>query len=303
MKISWEHFKEVSETAGISTKGIAKIIESFIGAFDELVTVSGKNQNFFYNMAFPFYNESNNLIADVWRNILPNPVYEIFSYCDKGAPKIMARQVPFGGPDGGNDWKDLNLYIISPISLVSYELDQSDEEVYTTFMSYIIGSARDRSFYMAVNQPGKDDLAVHDGEKQKIHGFKPLELSFRGYDRQGNTGNKDAEPLHEALKKLNELAAYWYSRLDDMYSGTITICTDFNNPDTNPRAGHRAKFMGGEFYITKADHAWNFGGTPTIKLSVSRGLIYDDGGKIVSGDAGVIKNVGRRFRELEEDNS
>jgi hypothetical protein len=303
MRISWEHFKEVSETAGISTKGIAAIIQNFIGDFDKFVTVSGSNQSIFYNIASAFYNESNNLIADIWRNILPKPVYEIFSYCDNGEPKIMARQVPFGGPEGGGDWNNLNLYIISPISLVSYELNQSDEEVYTTFMSYVAGSARDRKFYMAVNQSGDDDIAVHDIEKQKIHGFKPLEISFIGYDRQGNARNKDDETLRKALKELNELAAYWYSRLDDMYSGDITICTDFNKPDTNPRVGHRAKFMGGEFYINRTDHRWNFGGTPTIKLSVSRGMIYDNGGGITPGEAGIIKNVGRNFRELEGNNS
>jgi hypothetical protein len=302
MKASWEHFKEVSEIAGISTTGIALIIENFVGGFDKFVTVSGKNQEIFYNIATPFYNESNNFIADIWRHILPKPVYEIFSYCDDGDPKIIARQVPYGSPESGGDWKDLNLYVISPVSLVSCELNQSDEEVYTAFMSYIVGSARDRSFYMAVNQTGEDDIVMHDKEKQKIYGFKPLEISFTGYDRQGNARNKDAETLSEALRKLNKLAAYWYSRLDDMYSGSMTICTDFNNPKTNPRAGHRAKFMGGEFYINQADHSWNFGGTPTIKLSVSRGMIYDDG-KMVSGEAGIIKNVGRRFRELEEDNS
>jgi hypothetical protein len=299
MKASWEHFKEVSETAGISTAGIAAIIDNFIGSFDEFVTVSGENQALFYNIATPFYNESNNFIADIWRHILPKPVYEISSYCGGGGPKIIARQVPFSGPD----WKNLNAYLISPVSLVSYDLNQSDEDVYTAFMSYVIGSARDRNFYMAVNNTGNDDIAVHDRAKQKIYGFKPLEISFSGYDRQGNTRNKDADSLKEALKKLNELASYWYSRLDEMYSGTITICTDFNNPETNPRAGHRAKFMGGEFYIERADHAWNFGGAPTIRLSVSRGMVYGDDGKMKGGEAGIIKNVGGRFRELEEDNA
>jgi hypothetical protein len=299
MKISWDHFKEVSATAGIATVGIAAIIEKFIGDFDQCVTVSGENQELFYKITTPFYNESNNLIADVWRHILPKPVYEFFSYCDDGAPKIMARQVPFSG----GDWKQLKRYLISPLALVSYDVNQSDEEVYTAFMAYVIGSARDRSFYMGVNQGGEDDIAARDREKQTLYGFKPLEISFTGYDRQGNTGNKDAGTLKGALKELNELAKSWYSRLDEMYAGTITVCTDFNAPHTNPRAGHRAKFMGGEFYIERADHAWNFGGTPTIKLTVSRGMIYGDDGKMKEGEAGIIRNVGRRFRELEEDNS
>jgi hypothetical protein len=96
------------------------------------------------------------------------------------------------------------------------------------------------------------------------------------------------------------MAYYWYSRLDEMYSGSITLITDFNEPKNNPRAGCRAGFMGGEFYINQANHSWNFGGTPTIKLTVSRGMIYDNG-KMKAGKEGVIKNVGGRFSELENE--
>lgn len=303
MRITWEYFKEVSEAAGISTKGIAAIIENFVGGFDEFTVVLGENQDIFYNIATPFYNQSNNFIAEMWRHILPRPAYEIFSYCDAGSPKIVARMSPFGGPQSGGDWQNLNTYLISPLSLISYELNQSDEEVYTAFMAYIIGSGRERSFYMGAGQTGEDDIVVHDREKQKIHGFKPFEIAFTGYDRQGIAGNKDGGALASALKKLNELSAYWYSRLDDMYSGAITICTDFNNPKTNPRIGHKAKFMGGEFYIERADHSWKFGRTPTIRLSVSRGMIYGEDGKMKPGEAGIIRNIGRQFRELEEGNS
>jgi hypothetical protein len=214
----------------------------------------------------------------------------------------MVRQVPYGDPDNGNyDWSALDIYEISPVSLTAYELDQNDEEVYTAFVSYIIGSARDRAFYMAVSQEKQEDSTIKRyGPKTLVYGFRPLEISFHGYDRSGNTKNQKNDELTSALSKLNSRAQYWYSRLDDMYSGTITICTDFNRPETNPRVGCRARFMGGEFYINKTDHAWNFGGTPTIKLTVSRGMRYDKDGILHTGEAGIIPNVGGRYRELEK---
>jgi hypothetical protein len=298
---TWEYFKEVSEHAGISTTGLAEVITKFIGKGDPaiFIKVLGTEQNLRYNVAICFFNASNNAIADVWRNILPKPVYELFSRCDAGEPKIIARQVPYADPDNDNyDWSELDCYVISPLSLISYELDQSDEEVYTAFVSYIIGSAMSREFYLAVNQTGNDSTVVYS-EKQKIYGYKPLEISFHGYDRQSNTRNAGISGLPEALKALNNRASYWFSRFEDMYSGSLTVCTDFNEPETNPRIGFRARFMDGEFYITRTEHSWNYGGTPTIKLILSRGIRYDKDGKIVDGPEGIIQNVGRRFRELE----
>jgi hypothetical protein len=312
LRIIWDYFQKISKQVaeganGLSNTEIATIIEKFIGTFNDFVGVSGKERNIAYDIATVFFNQANNTVVDIWRNILPKPVYEIFSYCDKadGKPKIMVRQVPYGDPDNGNDdWGKLDIYLISPISLMAYDLDQSDEEVYTFFASYIVGSARDRDFYLAAGQSDKiDDTIVRDPEKVAIYGFRPLEISFMGYDRQGNTRNSNNSELPEALRKVNALSAYWYSRLDDMYSGSVTICTDFNNPETNPRVGCRAKFLGGEFYINKTDHTWNYGGTPTIKLTLSRGMMYDENGKMRfdknDKTVGVIKNVGRRFRELE----
>jgi hypothetical protein len=299
MKTTWEHFKKVSENAGISTAGIADIINKFIGCDPgTFIRVTGKGQTLRYNVACVFYNAVNNVIADVWRNILPERVYEFFSRCEDGEPRIIARQMPFE-PE---DWSSLDIYVISPISLTAYDIMQSDEEIYTAFASYIIGSAMEKEFYLAVSQTGDDSTVKYYKEKQKFYGFKPLELYFNGYDRQGNANDEKKADLTEALKALNKMACYWYSRLDEMYSGSLTVITDFNKPETNPRAGCRAGFMGGEFYINKADHSWNFGGTPTIKLTVSRGMIYDNSGKMKAGADGIIKNVGGRFRETEKEN-
>jgi len=306
MKETWNHFKKVSEgktsegkANAVSNTGIAEVIEKFIGDFDKFMRVTGKGQTIRYDIACVFYNAATNVIADVWRNILPEKVYEFFSRCENGEPKIITRQVPFE-PE---DWSGLDIYEISPISLTAYDITQTDEEVYTAFMSYVIGSEMSKEFYMAVSQTMNDSTVKFDEKKRGTYGFKPLQVDFYGYDRKmnspKNSGNRSK--LEEDFRELNKMTHYWYSRLDEMYSGGITIATDFNEPETNPRAGCRAKFLGGEFYINKADHSWNFGGTPTIRLSVSRGMIYDNGGKIKDGKDGIIKDVGKRFRELERE--
>ena len=306
MVMTWNHFLRTSEYAGIATTGLTGVIRNFIGDSPEtFINVLGVEQRMRYNVAMTFYNAANNVIADTWRNILPERVYEFFSRVENGEPRIVARKVPFGDPNGSggagsfDDWRDLPAYAISPVSLTEYTLEQSDEEVYTAFASHVIGSARDRMFYISANQTMSDSLVRHSREKQRLYGFRPLELSFNGYARRGNAGNAEIEPLTRAISDLNDMAYYWYSRLDEMYSGTVTVCNDFNSPETNPRAGCRAVFMGGEFYINRVEHAWFYGGTPTVKLTLSRGMVYDENGMMREGADGVLKNVGRRFRELE----
>jgi len=306
LRITWNHFNDVSlgmnkDLNGVTNTEISEVIKRFMGeGTDDFVIVDGQEKDIRYNVAAIFYNAANNNIADVWRNILPQLAYEIFSRCEDGKPKIVIRQTPFGDPKNDYaDWNNLDIYEISPISLTAYELEQSDDTVYTAFAAYVIGSSMDRNFYMAVNQEGADDRVRYNSEKVKIYGFRPLEIDFMGYDRRGNTENNDIKPLTEAVKQLNELAAYWYSRTDDMYSGSITICTDFRQPDTNPRVGCRVKFLGGEFYINKADHSWVYGGTPTIKLTVSRGMLYDESGKMRDGANGIITGIAEKYKEIE----
>jgi hypothetical protein len=113
---------------------------------------------------------------------------------------------------------------------------------------------------------------------------------------QNEDANKRKNELTKSLSKLNERIKYWYSRIDEMYSGTITLITDFNDTSRNPKAGHRASFLGGEFYVEKSSHSWNYGGTPLNILTVSRGMIYNANGKIVKE----IPNIGKLYGELGE---
>jgi hypothetical protein len=301
MKKTWEDYLTQGEENGFPSTGIKKIIDNFIGSIDDFIS-GDDDRTLKYNITGAFYSEGNNNIDQLWRNVLPQPVYEIYAYCDRdaGKPMIKAREVPFGFQETKNqDWHNLDIYEIDPLDLIDYDVSQSDDEVYNVFISYLIGSSREQEFYIAVKR-GQGYKPEMDGEKIALYGFRPLQISFRGYDRQGV--EKDSDKLNDGLMELDQEAKYWFGRLDEMYNGTITLITDFklddNNEDRNPRIGCRAGFLGGEFYITKADHRWTYGGTPTITLTISRGMKYKNGYQ-VSGKAGVLPDVGKRFKELE----
>jgi hypothetical protein len=298
MKKTWEHFrsvsKDVANQSDMANTELLKLIDKYIG--ENFIKVTGTETHLQYPVATIFYNQANNFITDVWRNILPKPVYELFARFDveNNRPVIVARQIPYGDPDNGNrDWLDLELYYIDPVMLTGYDLEQSDEEVYTAFNSYVIGSPKSKEFYQVITEKVDTNIKI-DEKKSGIYGFKLLSVSFTGYDRLQNTKAEERQTtLGNALDKLNERAMYWYSRMDEMYSGTITLVTDFKDISRNPKAGCRAGFLGGQFYVEKSSHSWNYGGTPLNVLTVSRGMVYNTYGKIDKE----IPNIGKLYGE------
>jgi hypothetical protein len=302
MEKIWEFFRqvsdEVSQSSGFVNGRLLDIIKKYIG--EDFILVTGKETNLQYPVATMFYNQTNNYITDVWSNILPKPVYELFTRFDEAnnKPVIVVRQVPYGDPDNGNDdWLKLEpLYPIEPVMLAGYDLEQSDEEVYTAFNSYVIGSPKSKEFYQVVSERVDPDMGI-DKEKSAVYGFRLLSVSFVGFDRmQNENADKIKDELTKTLKKLNERVKYWYSRLDEMYSGTITLITNFKDISKNPKAGCRVSFLGGQFYIEKSTHSWNYGGTPLNILTVSRGMVYNANGKIDKG----MPNIGKLYGELDE---
>jgi len=311
---TWKYFKKISDDVlkpnsektekdiggkGVATTELQNIINRFIGEDAEnYIDVTGVKTKFYHPIGDAFINTGKNTIIDIWRDKLPQMAYELFAYCDnKGNPKIKARQVPFGDntKNDYSDWKDLKLYPINPAILTSFDLDQNDSDVYTVFATWLIGSTNDRNYFIGINNDDQEDTTVFRSEKAKTYGFRPLEINFNGYDRSYNSDPEQQKGIQEAMAELNKLAAYWYSRNDEMYSGTLTVITDFKNPENNPRIGCRADFLGGEFYINKTDHSWNYGGTPIIKISVSRGMIYGMNGEMTEQ----LKDVGKKYRELD----
>jgi hypothetical protein len=311
MKKTWEYFRKisdwVSEKSGLTNGRLLQIIDNkdYIG--EDFIKVTGKETSLQYPVATMFYNQANNYITDVWHNILPKPVYDLFTCFDdeEKKPVIVARQVPYGDPDNGNnDWLDLKLYYIDPVMLVGYDLDQSDEEVYTAFNSYVVGSPRAKEFYEVVTNKVDTDFRVNK-DKSAIYGFKLLAVSFMGFDRMKNeTAKEEEEALSKTLLGLNMRAEYWFSRLDEMYAGTITMITNFKIKEdrdgfVNPRVGCRLSFLGGQFYIEKSEHSWSYGRTPLNRLTVSRGMVYDPSNGRIKDE---IPGIGELYGEQKMEN-
>jgi hypothetical protein len=297
LKITWEKYTELSiQNFKMNDCETTKTVKAFMS---EPFFTHGKNDSpFYFYIANATYTQGNNNLIDMWRHILPNPVYEIYAYCDRnGGEKIMVREAPFDG----DTWSELRTIKIVPISLLNYAFQQSDEEVYTVFNGYLEGSAMSHDFYTIVSQydgSGNGIMQV-DEDKLKRYGYRPLEVSFRGYDRRKNS-DKNTESMQEIMRELNGRLKKWYARLPDMFSGTITLTTNFAEPERNPRVGEKVMFLGGEFYVQKAVHFWSYGETPTLTLSVARGMKYSDGGVDYIEKANTLENIGAARLELEQ---
>jgi len=47
----------------------------------------------------------------------------------------------------------------------------------------------------------------------------------------------------------------------------------------DPWFGERIRFLGGQFYVEKIEHNWNYGESMKTDLSLTRGYVYDGYGK------------------------
>ncbi|GHU65089.1 hypothetical protein FACS189447_03400 [Spirochaetia bacterium] len=294
LKETWEAYTELSLNGHkISDSGMVKIIEKFIlkddGSFFE---VNNNDSEFAYNIANSFYNQGQNKIMEIWRNILPSPIYELFPRINaSGTPKLVVRETPFDA----ESWKTLNKYEIDPLDLEDYDLTQSDDEVYTVFNSFLEGSVLSHDQYTIISQVvhGGDSTIKMNVDKLGLYGYRPLEVSFRGYARKDNVDGDNNSNIINRFAELNERVMYWYSRLDEMLSGSISIATDFH-ATKRPRSGERAGFLGGEFYINKTERSWSYGGTPKTNLTVTRGMKYNQDGT----QANRMEGLGKRLIEL-----
>jgi hypothetical protein len=193
-------------------------------------------------------------------------------------------------------WTGLHLTEVEAVKLTSFDLELSDDEVYTAYYSYLEGSVLSQEAYVTLSQLTKsgDQTVCIDSDKLAIYGYRPLEVNFRGYARVGTDSTRNNDIL-KAFSALNLRMKEWYGNIDKMHAGSITLTTDFIKPEKNPRAGERLGFIGGQFYIKSTDHSWAYGGTPTIVCTVNRGAKYSKSGAFV----GEIENAGKTLVELE----
>lgn len=207
-------------------------------------------------------------VIEFIKKILPPPIYEIYSIIDAfNNLKLIFRKAPFDNPVAS--------YAINPTHLTDYTLTKSCEEVYTAFMTYIEGTELSPDFYMnkAAAQGDKlrgYDFAKSNLEKVKQYGYQLLTCTFVGYN-----ATPDAKTDKDKIEQMNKDLEKWFSNLDEMYSGDITITNIVN--ETKAKIGDWLSLAGALYYVVSEKHSWNYGDNPMINYQVIRGGKYTDG--------------------------
>lgn len=281
LKVIWEHTVKMStDFLKLSNSGMKKYIDKYLGSsffdFDEEIELA-------YPLANVFGGQNTVMFWDIVSGIIPFPVYEKFAFIDeKGKTKIKIREVPFdcSGDGIGSTWDKLekNMTELDPAIVKTFDLECSDDEIYTAYFSYIMGSPieQDKALRLAAQTDGlgANEISINT-KKAEIYGYNPLTVSFSGY---GKT-EKKYTGAGEKLTDLNKRLMNWYGHLEEMLKGTITISTIVNKEESKdektPMCGEIVSFLGGEFYVNEVEHTWNFGGNPETKLTVSRGGNYE----------------------------
>ena len=280
LNTAFDHFKTVlNGFENVSSIQILKMIGDIFGSTNfNQIAICG-NIQFKYPLSSNLYRDKTVKFLDLLRNLLPNPVYEIFGRIGKDdRPKLYVRECPFDS----TDWTALKSFRIAPEYIRDYSMQRSCDEVYTEFVTYVEGSNLSPDFYRKIyatkdgNVRGYQNNEVNK-EKAKVYGYRPLEVTFSGF----YTGKNDTETtqinnsLNDEMAKMNKRLSEWFSYLDEMNKGSVTF---INVSDIDKATiGERAIISGNEFYIQQEKHSWNCNGTPTITYSLDRGGKYDNG--------------------------
>lgn len=290
----FSYFIEVANKTGMGNVGIMKILENCIGEIQDIISVQG-DVSIGYDLGQIFDGETTQNFFSILENIIPKPVYEKFAVNDNGIMRIRVRQVPFSK----EDWisNKVRSHDIDIRTLKDIDLQETDDEVYTVFYSYLSGSALSEDKLIKLFAQGGLDSNTTDGtissnpEKFAMYGYRLLTCHFRGYVKPDGK----ADSSSGSMKDLNDAMRDWYSRLDDMLSGTILLSMTYDdNYDNYINPGDKIRLLGGEFYVEGIAHSWSYGGNGTISLSVSRGGRYDS-----QGNFSILKNVSQKVKLLE----
>lgn len=269
----WKHATDAAEShLQLSNSTIKKYVDRYLGT--SFFSIEN-NEEFLYPLASVFNGHNTINFWDIVSGIIPYPVYEKFACIDaEGDTKIKIRQVPFlcsGDNLGEATWDKLPCKKLPAALIKGFELEQSDDEVYTAFFSYINGSPidSDKALRLSAQANGysSSDVTIF-AEKASLYGYSPLTVRFNGYGKS----EKDYSGSEESLRDNNEKLMAWYGRVDEMLRGTIVMSTWLR--EQMPMCGERIAFLGGQFYVEEVEHTWSYGANPETKLTVSRGGDY-----------------------------
>jgi len=280
IKKIWDCFYEISQQIG--TPKIKEYIERFCGSIDSLFDVD--DSKFFYPLSCVFKGQTTQDFFSLVDEIIPSPCYEKFAYMDNGKMRIKMRLVPFSS----DKWSEFKAIKIPSTVLQSFDLTESDNEVYTAFYAYLNGYPVDEQKSLMISktfdQAGVDEV-LKDSDAFKTYGYRPMIAHFIGYGtKDGEQDSDTTRSMAEMSEKLKE----WYENLQDMLKGSLSLSMVFDGKSSTVKIqpGEVIEFLGGNFYVEGVTHSWNYGSGGEVNLSVSRGGKYS-GGKF----EGKIENI------------
>lgn len=263
----WNCFLEISSQLG--TPKIAEYINDIMGEGTSFFIFD--DSKFHYPLGCVFDGERTQDFFSLVDKLIPEPIYEKVPCIEDGIMKVKIRQCPFDA----DTWSACKPIEIDSRFVKSFEVTQSDSEVYTVFYAYLDGYPieEEKALRLSTIKDEAIDNSLKHSDKFSLYGYRPLTAHFIGYGtKDGEADSSTASSIEAMSKKLKS----WYENLPDMLSGNITMPL-VDTGASPPMPGDIVRFLKGEFYVEGVAHNWSYGAGGEVNISVSRGGMYTNG--------------------------
>jgi len=215
---------------------------------------------------------------------------------------LVCRETPFDY----DSWTGLPITTLNPTFLISQNLNNTDEEIYTHFFSMATNSVYSQNEMYADSK--LDEVSVFDQEKLSIYGYKQLQITYPFINKA--RVNETDFSFREILKESSVRLYAWYHNNVDFQSGSITMMTVPNSEGNYINIGERVKYLEGsgniEFYVESIKRKMSYPEAMTSEYSVTRGFEYGKTSVTVEGvtvetpQIQKIRQLGRKLIQTEQ---
>lgn len=280
----------------------AESARGFQTVMNELFDLQTDSLDVFYPMNLRPFQQSTNTLWQIFRQILPMPVYEIFGKLIDERYTLICRQAPFDL----REWYGTKITRINPLYLIDHTIGDSDDEVFTHFFSQMPNSAFSQNEIYADN--ALNEVSIFDQEKLEIFGYRQLSANFPFFDlAKGKDFN-----AKQFLKQNSARLYAWFKNNIEFQSGTITLHTVPDKKNEYIDIGERIEYLVGngksaQFYVEGVKRTMSYPETMKSVYTVTRGYEYGftsttiDGITVPTPQVQKISNIGSRLRQAEKD--
>jgi hypothetical protein len=276
-------------------QGIRQIVKKF---FD----VGGKFSSDLvakYPVSLSVYQTGENSLWNILQQIITPPFHEFYglwNYAeDVNKYELILRQTPF---DPAN-WSALPIHRIPDdipaLFLQDYDIGDSDRDAKTVYGCFLPGSAYSREKVLTLDNFSTS--LYFDKARWPYYGYKSMFTELRFFNRSKET---DFLQVPDLIQSLSNQLYNWFNNNIEFLTGTVTIMNvESADHPHYPQIGQRLGFLEGEFYIEEVRRSWQYGGSMTATLSVSRGFMYSSTGE----QRQPIDKIGQKIGVLEKQNA